>query len=200
MIIYGSRSSQLRTQNIPGKCPSCQTENSTRLIGYQRYAHIFWIPLFPIGKIYLTECGHCKQALDKKDITEHFRIPFQDFKNQLSTPLWTFAGLGLIAVTGLFMAVSANLSSQQDKEYIANPLSGDVYHYQSDDKSWSTLRVVEVSDDSVFYNYNNYVSNTRTSLEKIDQDSSYSTDVYMLARQELTRMLEEGTISSVRRK
>ena len=53
MIIYGSKAVHLKSAQPPtAVCPSCgQTGTTVLTQGYSKHAHVFWIPLFPIGRI-----------------------------------------------------------------------------------------------------------------------------------------------------
>jgi hypothetical protein len=65
---------------------------------FQRYAHIFWIPFFPIGKTGASQCGHCKQVLKEKEMPSSLKMAFDDVKSRTKTPYWTFAGVAIIVV------------------------------------------------------------------------------------------------------
>ena len=95
MIIYGTRSSHQGAEHVNSPCVNCQTAGSVTLFAYQKYAHIFWIPFFPLSKIFASQCGHCQQVLGENEIRERYRPAYTDLKNKLSTPYWTFAGLGI---------------------------------------------------------------------------------------------------------
>ena len=67
MIFYGTRASHLLTAPIDQTaCAACGTPNALRASIFGRYAHVYWIPLFPIGKVSASECGHCRQVLPGK--------------------------------------------------------------------------------------------------------------------------------------
>jgi hypothetical protein len=65
---------------------------------FQRYAHVFWIPLFPIGKTGVSQCSHCKQILKLKEMPFALRLSYENMKSQTTTPFWVFSGSAVIAV------------------------------------------------------------------------------------------------------
>jgi len=40
---------------------------------FGRYAHIMWIPFFPVGKTQVAECTRCKRTYDKTDCFQNRR-------------------------------------------------------------------------------------------------------------------------------
>jgi len=67
MIIYGTNGAHVRTAPLPGvACPSCATSDALQLSVFSRYAHIYWIPLFPYSKPTVAQYGHCQQAWEEK--------------------------------------------------------------------------------------------------------------------------------------
>ncbi len=74
-MVYGTRAKQLgsfQVKDIP--CPYCeQTENQNVSI-FGRYAHVMWIPLFPIGKTPIAECTHCKRTYESGEFSEKMHL------------------------------------------------------------------------------------------------------------------------------
>ena len=98
MIIYGWRATQVANESIAESCPSCKNQNALQMFVFQRYAHIFWIPMFPIGKSGASQCGHCKQVLKSKQMPADVKLAYENVAAQAKIPYWTFAGLAIIAV------------------------------------------------------------------------------------------------------
>lgn len=50
MIIFGSKASNIGNFEVPNsKCAYCENESTQRISVFGKYAHIFWIPFFPMG-------------------------------------------------------------------------------------------------------------------------------------------------------
>ncbi len=102
MIIYGSRSVHLKsTQADKITCPNCQTENSLILSVFGKHAHVFWIPLFPIGKKGFSQCQHCKQVLETREMPEQIKTAYKILKKDSKYRVWQYSGL--IAFLVLFV-------------------------------------------------------------------------------------------------
>jgi len=202
MIIYGSKTTHLRTQDISGQCRSCGTSNSLQLIAFQKYAHVFWIPFFPIGKLYMTQCNHCKQVLNENEIRNTYNAAYTDIKQQLKTPAWVFTGLGLTALIIISAVISGQEKSKENKAWIKSPIKGDVYKFKTTDGKYSLLKVEETNGDTIYVLPNNYAATKISGLTKLlgQGDSTYSEESYPILKSRLSTMLEEGTIQDIIRK
>src|SRR5579885_1659299 len=97
MIVYGWRSSVLGTEPIHHTCSACNGDTMT-FVAYQRYAHIYWIPLFPLNKLVFLKCPTCKHAVERKDMSMEEKAAISSQLAKTRTPVWTFSALALIAV------------------------------------------------------------------------------------------------------
>ena len=127
MVIYGTKATQLAKETVTEKCQNCGTQNSIEIYVFQKYAHIFWIPLFPTGKTAVSECSHCKQVLKQKEMPAALKASYDNIKVQSKTPIWTFSGLALLAVLISFGVYSDNQNSARNAKLILEPQAGDIY-------------------------------------------------------------------------
>lgn len=200
MIIYGTKSVNLLSKNSKNTaCPNCQTEGSITYHIYRKHAHIFWIPLFPLGKKGYSECAHCKNVLEPKEMPRNMQMELDTIKNEASGPIWQFAGLAIIAILIIWGAFANEQDKKMELQYIASPEVNDVYEYKSESGSYSTMKVVEVSDDSVFVVPNMYETNKMTKVYKIDKAENYSEDVYGISMTDLNLMYTDGDIFDINR-
>jgi len=200
MIIYGSKAVHLKTAQFKtGTCPSCGTQGSLTISVFRKHAHIFWIPLFPIGKKGASQCQHCKNVLETKEMPEPIKREYENLKNETKGPIWQFAGLGIIAI----LIAWGNYASGEDKklelEYIKSPQIGDVYEYKIETGSYSTLKVVSVTNDSVFVSPNEYEISKMSKIYKIDKSENYSNLSYGISNNKIKEMYDSGKIFDINR-
>lgn len=200
MIIYGTRAVHLNSFKLSSPpCPACSSEGSLVVSVYRRHAHIFFIPLFPIGKVGLSQCLNCKNARDTNEMTNEVRREYENVKRDTKGPIWQFAGLALIAV----LIFWANIASGQDKEeelaFVASPQSGDIYHYKVESGEYSTFKIVEVSADSIYISHNEYTVSKSSGIYKIEKPDNYGDFTYSIARSELKTMYDAGEIIDIKR-
>ncbi|MCB0735395.1 MAG: zinc-ribbon domain-containing protein, partial [Bacteroidetes bacterium] len=128
MVIYGYNSTFLGGEQLKSAtCPECGTQGSMEMGVWRRHAHVFWIPMFPIGKYGVVACTHCNAKFEKKkEIPETVRRDFDQFKSQARGPLWQFSGLGIIAIIVVAVSITSAQNTKRDKAYIAEPIEGDI--------------------------------------------------------------------------
>lgn len=109
MIIYGTRSRELGSEWIQENCPKCNASNSLNMHIFQRYAHIFWIPTFPIGKIGISQCSSCQDVKKENQMQPEIKSLLPEIKSRTKAPIWMWSGMVLvIAILGV-LAVTKNL-------------------------------------------------------------------------------------------
>lgn len=202
MIIYGSKATQVVTENLTDKCSSCGTQNSIRITVFQKYAHVFWIPFFPIGKTGVTECSHCKQVLHKKEFTGNLNRSYETLKSNSKTPIWTFSGLALLSGLLIFGIISSKVNDEKNAKLILTPQKGDIYEVKMDYKQYTLYKVDNVVGDTVFVLVNQYETNKITGLTDIKNkgDQSFIQEPLPLLKTELNSMFEKGKIIDIDRK
>jgi hypothetical protein len=97
IFFFGTRSKAILTILLNNlECCYCKQRDTIFLSIVSTYAHLFWIPLFPVGKKKFTVCSHCRQTLaDKQMPPEYITAIFQE-NIAAKTPVWQFAGLIII--------------------------------------------------------------------------------------------------------
>lgn len=111
MIIYGSKAVYvLSRRSKTCICPSCRTQGSIRLFVFRRHAHVFWIPLFPIGKKGMSQCEHCKKVLYTKEMPTPIKREYEILKSKAKGPIWQFTGLAILIVMVIWAFISVKLN------------------------------------------------------------------------------------------
>jgi hypothetical protein len=202
MIIYGSKASHIATENLNETCSGCGTPNAIQMSVFQRYAHVFWIPLFPIGKVGVTQCSHCKQVLQKKEFSRNLSTSYEVMKSKTKTPVWTFSGLVMLTVLVAWGVVNGKQNDEKNAAFISTPQTGDIYEVKKDYKQYTLLKVESVAGDTVFVLANQYETNKVTGLSdiKLKGDEAYVPEPLAILKADLKSMLDKGEIIDVDRK
>ena len=103
MLIFGTGSRMLLHLLIAQKCGNCSNANTVYMYVFQKYFHLFWIPVFPIGQRTVSQCTFCKQVLEPNQMPDSYSDDFYNVKAQAKTPWWAFIGLGII---GFFILIA----------------------------------------------------------------------------------------------
>src|SRR5262245_11950864 len=119
MIIYGTRASHLKTGQLSHvECPNCGTNGSITASVYAKYAHIFWIPFFSIGRTGASQCQHCKQVLEEKEMSHSVSAGYKHLLNETRVPIWNFAGLALVAILIAYGSYAAGETAKKEQVYL----------------------------------------------------------------------------------
>lgn len=202
MIIYGTNGAHLRTEPLPGvDCPACALPDTLQLSLYGRYAHIYWIPLFPYSKPTLVQCRHCQGAWEGKALPAAVAAPVRDLKKQTRTPLWHWSGVALLAVASCWGMVASTQDARANAAYLAAPRAGDIYTIQSeeDEKQYSLLKVISAKGNTVEVVANNYQIDNIHPIEALNAPAKYSKESFSLTQFELQIMQNKGQLTDVDR-
>ncbi len=199
MIFYGTKGAHLKSEKVSGiKCSYCEQQSPHTVSIFARYAYLYWIPVFPLGKKGVSECDNCKRTLEPSDMNEQLKLAYKNVKSNSKTPIWHWSGLILIVALVGFVIYSSNQHKKDALVYINEPQVGDVYEYKPDDY-YSTLKVVSISQDSVFVISNNYEIERQSRLYKIDKASNYTTEPYGISKEDIKGFYASRKILDVNR-
>jgi hypothetical protein len=168
---------------------------------YQYYAHIFWVPIFPMGKTGATECGHCLQVVRSGNFASEVKTAYAQLLRGAKTPFWTFAGLAL-AVVGLVAALGlATVSDGENQKLIAAPQKGDVYEVKLDRKQYTLYQVAAVTPDSVYLLVHQMATNKIIGLADLKKQgpSGYDPEPVAFSKQAIAAMLASRQIFDLER-
>lgn len=200
MIFYGTNSSRLKSGRLPNVvCPNCETQTAMNYSVFGKYAYIYWIPIFPTGKTNVLECNHCKKTYKLNELPEQIQRKFETEKHT-GIPFLHFSGLAIILLAIGYFSYSSSRHKADEAEFIKSPAVGDVYSILSESKGhYTSMKVTEVTTDSVYVVFNNYEIDKKTAISKIDKASNYTdfTDGY--TKEELIALYEDETIYNIDR-
>ncbi|MBU2995061.1 hypothetical protein KO500_01380 [Cellulophaga baltica] len=200
MIIFGSRSVHINTEQLKNtNCPNCDTKESMLASVYRRHAHVFWIPVFPLSKFGATTCNHCKQTLRTNEMPSYIKTEFKRVKKNSKGPAWQFSGLILFALLIVFAGFASKSDRASEKMYLETPLVGDVYEYKLAYSQYSTMKIMQVTTDSIFVSLNDYEINKASRIYRIDKSENYSNKLYVYSKKEITDMYNSKIIFDINR-
>jgi hypothetical protein len=202
MIVYGTNAKAIATENLYDNCVKCGTADSVQMTVFQKYATLFWIPFFPIGKTGTTECNHCKHVMLEKEFSTAEINSYKNLKAKGKTPIWTFTGLVILTALIAWAIKTGKENDALDAKYIAAPQKGDIYEFKTESDQFSLYKVDEVKGDSVFVFQNQYEANKIRGLSdlKAKGDDAFVKEQILFLKSELVSDLQKGVIMNVDRK
>ncbi|GAA4035655.1 hypothetical protein GCM10022409_20480 [Hymenobacter glaciei] len=202
MIIYGSKGSHLRTAPLAGtSCPACNTPEAMKASVYARYAHVYWIPLFPFSKAAMAQCDHCQQAWEEKSLPTQLQPVVRELKKSTRFPLWTWAGVAVFAVIMASGAIAGRFHERDSKGWLTAPHAGDIYtiHSPGDSTKYSLLKVLSAKGNTVEVVANEYEIDDRSPLSELNSPEKYSKESESLTVLDLQIMHNKGQLTDVDR-
>lgn len=169
MIIYGMRASLRKTELIADNCPNCNTSGSVQMNVFQRYAHIFWIPMFPIGKTGISQCQHCKQILKLKEMPASVKLGYENLKTHAKIPLWAFSGLLVIALAIVGFSIADKQKAAKVSHLITSLKKDDILEVKIKDDEYTLFKVDHVVGNLVYIAINKYQTNTETGISDLKE-------------------------------
>jgi hypothetical protein len=201
MIIYGTHGTHLGTVALPSPaCPACGTGNALRTTLSSRYAHIYWIPLFPYEKMAVVQCGAC--GWDTTAPPAELAPTVRNLQKQVRYPAWNWSGLGALALVVLSAFCLNIRDHHQDEALLESPRSGDVYTVRSDSANthvYSLLKVRRASGNSVELLANKFQTGNSNPFPDLDKGSCYDPEPFIITRLDLQIMRKKGELTDVDR-
>jgi hypothetical protein len=124
---------------------------------------------------------------------------FSEAKSFASGPIWQFSGLFLLSIVLVAIYYNSQKNEQNRLEYINNPKVGDVYSFEIENGSYSTIKITQVSKDSVFVLGNNYETNGKHYTDEIDKPENYGKIPYGISRERIIEMYNTKKVYDVDR-
>jgi hypothetical protein len=202
MIFYGTNGALVRTEPLPATlCPACATTGTLKLSVFSRYAHIYFVPLFPYSKPAVVQCDHCQQGWDGKALPGALQPAVQDLKKSVRAPWWHWSGLGIIAAIIGWSAVASTQDARANAAYLAAPHAGDIYTIRSpeDSTQYSLLKVVSAKGNTVELVANNYQIDNRHPINELNAPAKYNKESFSLTQFELQIMQNKDQLIDVDR-
>jgi|TARA_B110000902_G_scaffold43950_1_gene48889 hypothetical protein len=198
MIIYGTRSKHITSKKIPATCTSCEQDDMYIAV-YGSYAHVMWIPFFPLGKRVYSYCGHCKNELESTAMPKELRIKARDIKSKSTTPKWFFSGSILLILIIVGEIVNGFIKEKQLPTYINAPQAGDVYYIHDAQNEYTTFKVSQIDTDSLYVTWNNYYVEKSNDIDDIDIAENYDNVSWGLSRKYIDSVHKDALILEIRR-
>ncbi|GAB5557744.1 MAG: hypothetical protein SchgKO_19570 [Schleiferiaceae bacterium] len=200
MIIYGWTPVHLNSfQPKSTACPTCEEQGSILFSAYSKHAHVFWIPFFPYGKSVVSQCQNCGQHLEEGQMSNALKKQADYIKDKNKPPFWQFSGLALVALLISFGVYANKQDAEDELRYLAAPQVGDVYSYQTEDYLYTTMRVAHIKSDTLFLNDNTYAVDQKSGVHKVDKESNYTTEMFIMMHSEIKDWYDSKIIFDIER-
>lgn len=198
MIIYGAASKEIGSGKMRATCVNCEEPNTINMFIMQSYAHIYWIPLFPVAKKVISECTNCKHVVEKKHFSEKYKNGYEEIKSRTKTPIWMYTGLGIIAVIIIAAFTTSKLNDSENAELVLSPQKGDIYEIKLSSNEYTIYKVDKVEGNTVYLFENEYATDKSSGIKDLLQKPFFEESSPVM-KTDLKVMLEKGQIMDIER-
>jgi C4-type Zn-finger protein len=99
MIIFGQNETIAGMDEFYIRCPVCEGSNWADVMVTSKYFHIFWIPIFPVGKDANVICKTCGVKRFGLDLDEKLiGSEYINAKTKFRHPRFTYLGIAIFAL------------------------------------------------------------------------------------------------------
>jgi predicted nucleic-acid-binding Zn-ribbon protein len=198
MVLIGVSDTNVKNgQILDSKCPKCDSPNSLDFSIYRRYTHLTLIPLFPVGKYVNIQCSNCNEFFDYDDLNEQSQLQLK--KEKIKSPLWMYSGCILLVLSLLFFVNNYLEAKDKSAIYLENPTVGDIYHIKFSNGYYSTMRIDQVTKDSIYTVHNDFEAYLPYEIKDIDKQENYSKRKINYSKTEIEKLYKEGEIIEISR-
>lgn len=210
-LFFGTRQ-KVRAGSLLDETPckkcSCDVHSSYGII---QYVHLFWVPLFIIGREVGAVCVNCENVLEEKQFTkEGIKLLRKTVFTPLNTLLYHLGGACLV----LFFAmafISLQSTRKETAERIMNPRIGDIYHVDMKSieelpygKPFVALKIVKVNNASLVFRQSSKSYSRAWKIphhlsERSREKNFYKTETVKLSNATITSLHEKDAIKRIYR-
>lgn len=203
MIFYGTRATNIKNGQIRNvTCPNCETNTSMTYSVFGKYAHIYWIPLFPYKKVGVTECNECKKTFEFKELPAEIQTKLTREKenNPPKYPIWYFSGLFIIVLLIGYGIYSSQKKDADTQAFYENPKEGDIYETKTETGAFTTMKFIAESKnkDSLYFYVNEMEIDNSSAINQIDIEKYYK-EIYSFEKTYLDSLYKAKYIYKINR-
>ena len=201
MIFYGTKATNIHNGKVINvKCPNCEANTSMTYSIFGKYAHVYWIPFFPIGTVGVIECDSCKRTFEVKELPEEIKTKYirDTERSSIKKPIWYYSGLFIITLVVAYGFYSSKESKIEQSTYIESPQKGDLYEITASSGYYSTMKIDSVLSDSIYFFVNDMETNKKSGISDIDKEKNYK-ELYGFSKVEIKEMFESEKIYEISR-
>ena len=164
-------------------CPVCDEEDSMVQTTHGRYLHLFWLPLFPLGRKHSARCSNCETEFKRKEFDRFVRNGYEYSKpwETIKRPWWHWLGSGiilsLIALISVASAVGYSMVGEEVEALRKDPA------YQQ--LQWD----LSIVNDESFSGPDTLVSVIRACVEGYDSPEWQEEHIHYLVRTNRSKTL-----------
>jgi hypothetical protein len=179
-------------------CPDCREEGYLDVFGYARYFHLYWIPMFSIGKSIRTNCRNCDTTFKGEKMPKAAAIYADELKKEVKIPFWHFSGIGVVVGLIFFMVSIGRNGDKLEAKYLGNPQMNDVYFMNTDD-GYTYWKLINIERDTLMFHQSGLYVESIFDISDITKSPMYMGDTLKYSSSDVKWMFDENEIYRIER-
>ncbi len=180
------------------ECSNCHSKEMAIEVRCQ-VTYLNLIPTWASNKHLVGHCDKCGEIIPFSRIPAYHQPKGLELLKKSSYKWYYFIGIFLFTtfILGSILLIFSG-SSERDKQLyndLQNINSNNVVFYKLDNGDFTSMKVIEVRNDTIFVNENKL--STNKNFYSIDQDNNYSQKTNFYTRKQLDEMLTNETIKNI---
>ncbi len=194
--VFSSVSSSNRPKGLT--CDSCGQNGQIVVEKHIVSVHVFYVPLFPIKISDEFNCLNCNESVSYQEMGPQLRKYYKPFKSNQFPRFWHFSGVLMLVLVGIWWGCNRYSNRRINVDRLERLSIGRIIEYQSDNSSYSSMKVCGISrDSSILLVHNSFEVASYSEINRILFSSYYSTDTLEMKPKVLIDMAWNGEIKSV---
>ena len=179
---------------VDAPCPKCHSTGTMRMVIYQKYATLFFVPFMPNGKEAAANCQNCNAVYDKTVFTESLKQSYKEIKK---LPLWwMYSALTLMVAFVAFAFYMVKVEQRESARLVLQPAAGHIYDVKLEDKVFTLLKVTAVKGDSVYLVQNQFMTDDYSGFNGL-HEKPFRSDAHAVPKKQIKDWYDSGVIRNV---
>ena len=200
VFVYGSYSTEIDSSRPKGAiCPDCNSKNQIGLHKVIDVIHFMYVPIIPTKIETIIHCKSCGLEFSKGDLDKKSKNYWSQFDSLKRTPIWFFSGpLTILLVLG-YLGFSKFKSENKMLERLQNGNQNQIIEYEKENGSFSTMKTIKITNDSIWFHYNDYQIDDHNFIDRITGQNLYSTDTTTVGMETIKTLINNGKVQMIYR-
>ncbi len=200
LFIHAVKKKAIKSELVFDACMDCSSTNSLELTVYQRYFRVYWIPVFPLGKTGSCKCLACGEVHEIKELPQSLQYTFESLKSQSKTSPYYFIGSAFFLLLLILTVVSIQEEKEEFENYYKVAKVNDVIELRDEDYMITWYKVAHKKEDTLFIQKSSLKAKKvlKSLSMKKSLDTSFSKQLYPLAKQEFLQWNRDGKIMEIK--
>lgn len=185
------------------ECPNCHDIGEMYITGYTKYFHIYWIPMWNIGKRIKYGCDSCEGKIKTKKVFGVSKEQIQAVKSEIRRPsIWHYTGLMVIGLVVLIFIYALISVHQTTKSRLNEPTINDIYLINAEkwgEDYYTSWQLIDIDGDSLMFAKNLYQAELWELSDSLEISTKHEGDTIMYPYEQMKKLFKKNILHRIDR-